>query len=76
MTGRVYVIGSHDELCYATSKHSDWGFQYGGTIISNGDIYLDGRPKKAALNYFGHNHGSLVEIHGDCLHQARRSRNR
>lgn len=56
-------INSH-ELCYATSKYPNKEFQYGGTIISNGDIYLEGRTKEQALNYFGNNHGSIIEIDG------------
>lgn len=56
-------INSH-ELCYATSDRPDGGFIYGGTIISNGDIYLDGRTESERLNYTGNNHGSIVEING------------
>jgi Beta-xylosidase len=66
--GRTYYliyssINSH-ELCYATSDRPDGGFIYGGTIISNGDIYLDGRSEGERLNYTGNNHGSIVEING------------
>lgn len=56
-------INSH-ELCYATSDRPDSGFIYGGTIISNGDVYLDGRSSDERLNYTGNNHGSIVEIKG------------
>ncbi|MEY2195599.1 family 43 glycosylhydrolase [Neobacillus sp. BF23-41] len=60
----VYSSFNGHELCYATSKSPIGGFRYGGTIISNGDIYLDGRKDDEALNYTGNNHGSIVEING------------
>jgi hypothetical protein len=55
---------SHD-LCYATSKYPDKDFVYGGTIISNGDIGLNGRQAKDRLNQTGNNHGSIEYINGD-----------
>ena len=60
----IYSSMNGHELCYATSKRPDGEFVYGGTIISNGDIYLDGRTDAEALNYTGNNHGSIVEIDG------------
>jgi arabinoxylan arabinofuranohydrolase len=56
-------INSH-ELCYATSDRPDGGFVYGGTIISNGDIFLNGRTEAERQNYTGNNHGSIVEMNG------------
>lgn len=56
-------ILSH-ELCYAVSDRPDGGFVYGGTIISNGDIGLNGRPADRRVAYTGNNHGSIVEIEG------------
>ncbi len=65
--GRYYFIyssvNSH-ELCYAVSDHPMDGFTYGGTLVSNGDIFLDGAGDEEADNYTGNNHGSLVEIGG------------
>lgn len=58
----IYSSINGHELCYATSKSPIAGFKYGGTIISNGDIFLNGRTKEQALNYTGNNHGSIVEI--------------
>ncbi|WP_160723627.1 family 43 glycosylhydrolase [Bacillus sp. USDA818B3_A] len=58
----VYSSFNGHELCYATSKSPIGGFKYRGTIISNGDIYLNGRTDEEALNYTGNNHGSIVEI--------------
>jgi hypothetical protein len=65
--GTYYFIYSSylsHELCYATSNCPTEGFEYGGTLISNGDIGLQGRTKKAAVNYTGNTHGSLIEIKG------------
>ena len=60
----IYSSINGHELCYAISDRPDGGFEYGGTIISNGDIYLDAKNDKEALNYTGNNHGSIVEIKG------------
>ncbi|MDQ6420188.1 family 43 glycosylhydrolase [Paenibacillus sp. LHD-117] len=60
----IYSSFNGHELCYATSKSPTGGFKYGGTIISNGDIYLGGRTDEEALNYTGNNHGSIVKING------------
>ena len=63
--GRYYFIyssvNSH-ELCYAVGDSPMDGFRYGGTLVSNGDIFLDGAGEEEADNYTGNNHGSLVEI--------------
>jgi arabinoxylan arabinofuranohydrolase len=65
--GTYYFIYSSylsHELCYATSNSPTGEFKYGGTLISNGDIGLNGRKKKDAVNYTGNTHGSLIEIGG------------
>lgn len=56
----IYSSRKNHELCYATSKYPDRGFQYGGTIVSNGDVGCRGRKKKAALT--GNNHGSVEKV--------------
>jgi len=58
----VYSSINGHELCYATSKSPISNFQFRGTIVSNGDIYMNGRTEENALNYTGNNHGSIVEI--------------
>lgn len=59
----VYSSVNGHELCYATSKSPTNGFTYGGTIVSNGDLYLKGRVEfEDACNYIGNNHGGMVEI--------------
>ena len=67
INGKYYFvyssINSH-ELCYAVSDRPDGGFVYGGTIVSIGDVYLNGRKTEDALNYLGNTHGGLVEVNG------------
>lgn len=58
----VYSSQLSHELCYATSSQPDRDFVYGGTIVSNGDIGLNGRTD--AVNMTGNNHGGLVEVNG------------
>ena len=64
--GKYYFIySSHKshELCYAVSDYPDRDFRYGGTIISNGDIGLNGRS--SPVYPLGNNHGSIVQISDD-----------
>jgi hypothetical protein len=70
----IYSSTWGHELCYAVSNKPDKDFFYGGTLISNGDIYLDGR--KEPLNYIGNNHGSIVEINGQWYVFYHRQTNR
>ena len=60
----IYSSINGHELCYAVSNYPDRDYVYGGVIISNADIGLDGRSFEEALNYPGNNHGSIVEING------------
>lgn len=52
--GRYYFIyssiNSH-ELCYAVSDSATGGFRYGGTLVSNGDIFLDGSGEEEWTKY-------------------------
>ena len=67
VNGKYYFIYSsqvNHELCYAVSDYPDWGFKYGGVIISNGDIGYKGRKAKDRLNTTGNNHGSIEQING------------
>jgi len=72
----VYSSCNGHELCYATSKSPVDGFKYGGTIVSNADICLNGRTEKDALNYSANNHGSIVEINGQWYVFYHRQTNR
>lgn len=60
----VYSSKQNHELCYAVSDQPDGGFTFGGTIVSNGDVGLDGRPLEEKLNMTGTTHGSIIEING------------
>ncbi len=63
--GRYYLVYSSEvchELCYAVSDSPAKGFSYGGVVISNGDIGINGR--KYPVCQIGNNHGGLVCIHG------------
>lgn len=68
VNGQYYFIYSswqNHELCYATSDYPDKDFVFGGTIVSNGDISLNGRAEQDRLNMTGTTHGSIVEINGN-----------
>ena len=52
------------ELCYSVGKTPFGPFKYGGILISNGDVGLNGRTEKEACYPLGNNHGGLVNIKG------------
>ena len=60
----VYSSQKNHELCYAVSDHPDRDFRFGGTIVSNGDVGLNGRTEKDKLNMTGTTHGSIENING------------
>lgn len=60
----IYSSWLNHELCYATSDKPDRDFVFGGTIVSNGDIGLNGRKAKDRLNMTGTTHGSIENING------------
>lgn len=61
----IYSTKKSHELCYAVSDNPTGGFQFGGILVSNGDIGLPGiTDVKNAKNYTGNTHGSLIEING------------
>ena len=62
INGKYYFIYSSEnshELCYATGDSPDGDFRFGGTIVSIGDVFLNGRNREDALNYLGNTHGSI-----------------
>ena len=67
INGKYYLvystINSH-ELCYAVSDRPDSGYVFGGTLVSIGDVYLNGRKLEDSLNYLGNTHGGIVEVNG------------
>ena len=61
----IYSSLNSHELCYATSNNPTGGFEFGGVLVSNGDIGLPGiTDVKNARNCTGNTHGSLIEING------------
>lgn len=56
----IYSSEHGHELCYAVSTNPVSDFHFGGTLISNGDVFYHGR--KQALNHTGTNHGSIELI--------------
>ena len=61
----IYSSCLFHELCYAVSKYPDREFQYGGVIVSNGDIGINGRKEEDRLAATGNNHGSIEHINGE-----------
>lgn len=66
--GRYYFTYSsrhNHELCYAVSDRPTEGFRFGGTLISNGDLFLDGNEDEShASNYMGNTHGGMLCLKG------------
>lgn len=60
----VYSSQKNHELCYAVSDYPDRDFKFGGTIVSNGDIGLNGVTDENRMNMTGTTHGSIIEING------------
>lgn len=64
--GRYYFVYSsrlNHELCYAVSERPDGGFEFGGTLVSLGDVGLRGRTgEDHATNYLGNTHGGLLRL--------------
>ena len=61
----VYSSMQNHELCYATSNYPDKDFVFGGTVVSNGDVGLNGRSEVQRLNMTGTTHGSIENINGE-----------
>lgn len=61
----IYSAFTNQELAYATSDYPDRDFKYGGVLVSNGDVYYNGRLPKDRLARTGNTHGSIENINGD-----------
>ncbi len=61
----IYSSRQNHELCYATSDYPDRDFTFGGVIVSNGDVGIDGRTLEDKLNMTGTTHGSIEYINGE-----------
>ncbi|MBQ8160386.1 MAG: family 43 glycosylhydrolase [Clostridia bacterium] len=67
--GIYYFVWSsikNHELCYATSPFPDRGFVFGGTIVSTGDVGLNGRRDRERLNHTGTTHGCIEKVGDQC----------
>ena len=60
----IYSAFTNQELAYATSDYPDRDFEFGGVLVSNGDIYYKGRVPKDRLARTGNTHGSIENING------------
>lgn len=63
----VYSSRHNHELCYAVSDKPTEGFVYGGTLVSNGDVFIDGHnDENHANNYVGNTHGGMLRINDEA----------
>ena len=60
----IYSSEKSHELCYATGEGPMGPFSYGGTLVSNGDIGINGRTRPVAQ--LGNTHGSIEQIGDKC----------
>lgn len=78
--GKYYFIYSSilgHELCYATGNSPKGPFTFGGTLVSIGNIGLDGKARpKEADNFTGNTHGSIEKIGNDYYVFYHRQTNR
>lgn len=59
----VYSSRHNHELCYAVSDKPTEGYVYGGTLISNGDVFLNGNEDEMHChNFIGNNHGGMLRL--------------
>jgi len=59
----VYSSRHNHELCYASSQFPDKDYTFQGTLISIGDLGIDGNTdEKTASNYLGNTHGGLLQL--------------
>ena len=73
----VYSSRHNHELCYAVSGRPDGGFTFGGKLVSQGDLFLDGNEdERKGLNYLGNTHGGLLNIGEDWYIFYHRQTNR
>lgn len=67
INGKYYFVYSSvrsHELCYAVSDRADGKYEYGGTLVDIGDIFLHGRTDEEGLNPLGNTHGGIECANG------------
>lgn len=65
INGKYYFVYSSTwmhELCWAVADSPLGDYHFGGVLVSNCDIGVDGRSE--ALNYRGNTHGSVALVNG------------
>lgn len=60
----IYSSQKNHELCYAVSDYPDRDFRFMGTLVSNGDVGVNGVTDENRMNMTGTTHGSIIEING------------
>lgn len=75
INGKYYLIYSSvnlHELCYAISDRPDGGYEYGGVVISNAEIFMENKDlvsphdlNDTHLNSWGNDHGGIECINGE-----------
>ncbi|MDO4648912.1 MAG: family 43 glycosylhydrolase [Eubacteriales bacterium] len=72
----VYSSVRSHELCYCISDRPDSGYQFGGTLVDIGDIFLNGRTEQEGLNALGNTHGGIECANGQWYVFYHRQTNR
>lgn len=73
----VYSSRHNHELCYAVSRFPNRDFAYGGTLVSQGDLFRNGKEcERTAANYLGNTHGGLLYLGEDWYIFYHRQTNR
>ena len=76
--GKYYLVYSSvtlHELCYAISDRPDGDYRFGGVLVSNCDVFSDGRNRKMR-NCYGNNHGGIECVNGQYYIFYHRQTNR
>lgn len=79
INGKYYFVYSSvrsHELCYAVSDQPDGGYRFGGTLVDIGDVFLEGRTEKEAVNHLGNTHGGIEQADGQWYIFYHRQTNR
>ena len=78
VNGKYYLVYSPcclHELCYAVSDRPDGGFEFGGVLVSNCDLFPDSE-RNVPRNWYGNDHGGIECINGQWYVFYHRQTNR
>ncbi|HUM85613.1 MAG TPA: family 43 glycosylhydrolase [Lachnospiraceae bacterium] len=79
INGKYYFIYSSvrsHELCYAVSDRPDRDFEFCGTLVDIGDVFLNGRTDQEAVMALGNTHGGIECCNGQWYVFYHRQTNR